>query len=108
MFKLVVLMLVQATGFPGVQPGSELQLAECGCLCVDGVAKTLCQSVEEARRQPNACPAGQRCPAPPTEDASPGTYDPPVDGAHNCREVRIWDEAAADYTGVKVCDVFSG
>ncbi len=88
---------------------AQPQFVDCGCLCVDGLARTLCQSVEEAQLQPNMCPAGFVCPPPPLADQeAPVYYDAPADHAHNCREVRIWDEAAGAYTGVKVCDVFTG
>ena len=41
---------------------AQAQFIQCGCLCVDGVPKTLCQTIEEARRQANVCPARTRCP----------------------------------------------
>jgi len=80
-------------------------------MCVDGVAKTLCQSVAEAQQNPNVCPPALRCPAAP-QDASPPVdrqyFDAPVEHAHHCREVRVWDKGAEAYAGVKVCDVFTG
>ncbi len=86
------------------------QVVECGCLCVEGVPRTLCQSVAEAQRQANICPPDFSCPAvqPADKTQAPIYYDAPTDNAHNCRDVRIWDESVAAYTGVKVCDVFTG
>lgn len=94
MFKLLLLL-------------AHAQWAACGCLCVDGVPKTLCQSVEEARQQANLCPALKRCPAidPPPDGETVETFDAPHEQAHSCREVRIWDNQAAAYTTVKICDV---
>ena len=97
MLKLIGLFVVQP------------QLVDCGCLCVDGLPRTLCQSVAEAQLQPDMCGADAHCPAPPPEDGgAPVYYDAPADQAHNCREVRIWDESAEAYTGVRICDVFTG
>ena len=91
---------------------AQPQFVDCGCLCVDGVGKTLCQSVAEAQQQPNMCPQDLVCPVPTEElrkeSGSPLYYDSPAEHAHSCREVRIWDDKAAAYTGVKVCDVFTG
>ena len=102
MLKLIWLLVAQP------------QFVDCGCLCVDGMPRTLCQSVAEARLQPNLCGEQTSCPAPFQSDEesqdieSPVYYDAPAEHAHNCREVRIWDAAADAYTGVKVCDVFTG
>jgi len=88
-----------------VQP----QFVDCGCLCVEGMPKTVCQSIEEAQRQTNLCPLDLRCPSPPQADGdAPMRFDAPGEHARNCREVRVWDEAAGGYTGVRVCDVFTG
>ena len=86
---------------------AHTQWAACGCLCVDGVPKTMCQSVEEAREQANLCPALKRCPPldPLDENEAIQTFDAPHEQAHSCREVRIWDDQANAYTTVKVCDV---
>lgn len=98
MLKLLLLFVAQP------------QFVDCGCLCMDGVGRTLCESVEEAQRQPNVCPRDVSCPVPPPSDEAglPQYYDAPTDHARNCREVRIWDEAVQMYTTVKVCDVFTG
>ncbi len=92
MLKLCTLIVVQALNLTYMSQTNDLRYADCGCLCVDGVAKTLCQSVEEARRKPNVCPEGLHCPTLPLAPSTtepPGFYDPPADGAHNCREVRV-------------------
>lgn len=90
---------------------AQPQFVACGCHCVDGSAKTLCQTIEEAQLQPRMCPHALRCPnyeAPPvTADGEPQFFDAPVDQAHSCREVRVWDQQQAAYAGVKVCDVFA-
>lgn len=106
MWKLLWWMVVQS------QFGA--QFVDCGCLCIEGMPKTVCQSVAEAQRQANICPPDLSCPAPPKADAAGGDlyepryYDAPEDHAHNCREVRVWDDTVNAYTGVKVCDVFTG
>jgi len=106
MWKLMWWMVAQAP--------FGTQFVDCGCLCVDGAATTVCQSVAEAQRQPNLCPPQLSCPAVPAggsgsgDDEHPIYYDAPSEDAHNCRDVRIWDESVAAYTGVKVCDVFTG
>ena len=86
---------------------AQPHFVDCGCLCVDGVPRTLCRSIEEARAQANVCPARMRCPE--LDDADPPDtpryFDSPGEHAHNCREVRIWDMREEAYTGVKVCDV---
>ncbi|MCZ6658109.1 MAG: hypothetical protein O7C67_12495 [Gammaproteobacteria bacterium] len=83
---------------------------QCGCLCIDGTPRTLCTSVTEAQAEPNAC--GLRsavlCPVDAEDDAPTIRYASPVEGALNCREVRIWDDAQNGYTAVKVCDVDAG
>ena len=99
MLKLIVFLIAQPL------------MADCGCMCVDGVAKTLCQSVTEAQQNPNVCPPAHRCPTVPDgalPPAAPQYFDAPFENAHHCREVRVWDKNADAYTGVKVCDVFTG
>jgi hypothetical protein len=99
MLKLIVLFVAQPL------------LADCGCMCVDGVAKTLCQTVSEARQNPNMCPPAHRCPVDPHGAIPPAKqqyFDAPAEHAHHCREVRVWDKSADAYTGVKICDVSTG
>ena len=103
MWKLLWWMLAQ--------PQFGAHFVDCGCLCVEGVPKTVCQSLAEAQQQANVCAPNIRCPALPEEGGAtdePQYYDAPDPHAHSCREVRIWDESAAAYTGVKICDVFTG
>lgn len=78
----------------------------CDCFCVEGRWQTLCTGVEDAADRPNLCldRAAGSCPAP-TGDFEPATYTAPIDGAENCRDVRIWDPRAGEYLGGRVCDV---
>lgn len=86
---------------------SHPQFAACGCHCVDGVPRTLCQSIEEARVQPRLCPAQMRCPVDEHHgEQDPLYFDAPDEQAHSCREVRIWNPEQGAYAGVKICDVF--
>ena len=95
---------------------AQPHFAACGCQCVDGVPKTLCQTIVEAQQQPYMCSAQVKCPAlkfpaddQPAHDRQEQEYlDAPDEHAHSCREVRIWDQQRNVYTGVKVCDVFTG
>lgn len=91
-------------------------LVECGCRCVDGVPKSQCRSISEARRQPHACPRNIHCPL--AERAQPDSDDRPqapagellyfdAPGDPGCREIRIWDPEQGAYTGVQVCDAFT-
>ena len=89
--------------------GSAVQLAfsQCGCLCVEGVPKTLCSTVEEAQAKPGLC-VQQHCPEyVAAEGAENGRtrYLSPNSFADNCRDVRVFDPAVSRYTGIKVCDV---
>ena len=90
---------------------AQPQFVACGCQCIDGLPKTLCQTIEEAQLQPRMCPDAMRCPVyktpPIAADTEPQFFDAPGDQAHSCREVRVWDQQRAAYTGVKVCDVFA-
>jgi hypothetical protein len=90
---------------------AQPQFVACGCQCVAGVPKTLCQTVEEAQQRPRLCAEEIRCPVdeppPVAVDAVPHFFDAPSDQAHTCREVRTWDQQQAAYTGVKVCDVYA-
>jgi hypothetical protein len=108
MLKVLILFVAHSVLPSGVPTTPAPQFADCGCLCVDGVAKTLCQTVEEARLQPNVCPPRQQCPELPAQwpEQSSGLIDAPHKDARDCREVRIWDDAQGDYTSVKVCDVY--
>ena len=111
MLKLLVLLIYPLAGMAYVAPSDLTQYANCGCLCVEGVAKTLCKSLDDARVQGNVCALDIICPEPPGEQLPrkrPLRFEPPAAGAHNCREVRIWDRVQLDYTGVKVCDVLAG
>ena len=97
MLKLIFLLFAQPS------------FAACGCQCVDGIPKTLCQTIVEAQAQPRMCPPQLECPV--LEDVNEGDpseplfFDAPSEQAHSCREVRIWDAEQAAYTGVRVCDV---
>jgi hypothetical protein len=76
----------------------------CECLCVEGIPQTLCESVEQARNNTRFCPGDMRCPVPFDPPPESPLLDAP-EGAHTCRDVRIWYEAERRFTGVKICDV---
>jgi len=82
--------------------------ATCSCQCVEGVARTACTSVDEARGNPQACGGnGQAiaCAMPPALEQPPERYVAP-DGAVDCRARRLWDPHANAYSVVaKVCDL---
>jgi len=82
--------------------------ATCACQCVEGVPRTACTNVDEARAEPNACGAnGQAiaCAMPPALEQPPARYVAP-DGAADCRARRLWDPHTNAYSVVaKVCDL---
>jgi hypothetical protein len=82
--------------------------ATCACQCVEGVPRTACTSVDEARANPHACGANGRtiaCATPPAREQPPERYAAP-DGAVDCRAGRLWDPHTNAYSVVaKVCDL---
>lgn len=80
--------------------------ALCGCYCVDGVPRTLCSRMEEARDGAGHChgvaPTG--CPAA-LDSLELRFYDAPVEGAEDCRDARVWDADASAYTTRKICEL---
>jgi hypothetical protein len=88
-----------------VQAGAvQSMFSQCGCLCVEGVPKTLCSTVEEAQQNPAVCGL-RHCPDYVATEADGQRYVSPHAFADNCRDVRVWNGAAGAYTGIKVCDV---
>ncbi|MEZ5558412.1 MAG: hypothetical protein R3E86_07720 [Pseudomonadales bacterium] len=82
--------------------------AECSCFCVDGSPHTLCSTLQEAQDQPHLCTdLAMNCPLD-RGTAAESSYEAPADGATNCRDARVWDVGAGEYTTVKVCDVENG
>ena len=81
--------------------------ANCSCQCVEGAARTVCTSVDEARADPSACgvlPHRVACEPASQTAAPPRRFDPPP-GAKNCHAVRMWDPRRNDYSVIaKVCD----
>jgi len=79
----------------------------CACRCVEGLARTVCTTLDEAAQNPTMCaPATHRgdCPAPP-EGFEPQQFTPPLPGARDCREARLWDPDTGAYTTTtRVCD----
>jgi hypothetical protein len=88
--------------------GAQSASATCSCQCVEGVARTACTSVEEARANPNECGVGMQkvaCDSAPPTTGSPLRYEAPA-GATDCRSARLWDPHSDSYTVVaKVCDL---
>ena len=87
-----------------VAPGA---FGTCACRCVEGLARTVCTTLDEAAQDPVLCaPQAQRgdCPAPPA-GFEPQQFSPPSPGARDCREARLWDPESGGYTTTtKVCD----
>lgn len=82
--------------------------ANCACECIEGVARTLCTTLDEAQANPSACGEGIQkvaCePAPPSTETLQ-RYEPPH-GAVDCRGARLWDPRSNSYAVVaKVCDL---
>ncbi len=86
----------------------EPAAANCSCQCVEGVARTVCTSIDEARANPTQCRVGAAaiaCSAAPTAVEPPQRYAAPS-GASDCRERRVWDPATNAYTLLaKICDL---
>ena len=80
--------------------------ALCGCYCVDGVPRTLCSRMGEAREGAGYCAgvAPASCPAA-LDPLEPRLYDAPLEGAEDCRDARVWDADAAAYTTRKICEL---
>ena len=82
--------------------------ANCACQCVEGVARTLCTTLDEAQADPSACGEGVQkvaCEIAPTSTEAPRRYEPPH-GAVDCRGARLWDPHTNSYGVVaKVCDL---
>jgi hypothetical protein len=79
--------------------------ATCSCQCVEGVARTACTSVDEARDNPNECGPTVACTLPPVLSAPPERYAAPQGGI-DCRARRLWDPQTNEYSVVaKVCDL---
>jgi len=87
---------------------AEPAFAGCSCQCVEGVARTACSTVDEARGNPDACGGGGpkvACAVPPAPDAPPQRYAAPKGGA-DCRDRRLWDPQTNAYSVVaKVCSL---
>jgi len=85
--------------------------ATCSCQCIDGVARTLCSTLDEARGNPTLCrdAAGPiACPAPGTPNAAPALYDGP-EGTALCHGARLWDPNSREYAvEAKVCELAVG
>ncbi len=82
--------------------------ANCACQCIEGVARTLCTTLDEAQANPNTCGGGEQkvtCAVAPTSTEAPQRYEPPH-GAVDCRGARLWDPHTNSYGVVaKVCDL---
>ena len=91
----------------GLLLAAPVASATCICRCVEGVARTVCTTLDEAAANPQLCaPSEWRgdCPAAPA-GFEPQRFAPPEPGATDCREARLWDpETGAYSTTTKVCD----
>lgn len=79
--------------------------AECACLCADGMLRTMCTTVGEAQADPSLCmTSGASCPLDTGTREGVG-YESPVEGAVDCRSMRVWDAIENIYRDVAACDV---
>ena len=80
--------------------------SDCACFCVDGDLVTMCTDVGEAQDKPNLCPndGSASCPQVP-EVSSGGSFETPVDGAIDCRNIRVYDAIRGEYVTAKACNV---
>jgi hypothetical protein len=90
---------------------SGMAAATCSCQCIDGVARTLCSTLDEARGNPSLCrdAAGLiACPTPQSPNAAPALYDGP-EGTAGCHGARLWDPNSGEYgVEAKVCELAVG
>jgi hypothetical protein len=100
----LVAIPVLAIGSIAAAGAVQTVFSQCGCLCVEGVPRTLCSSVEEAQAKPGLCGRTQ-CPDYVATENGGQRYVSPHAFADNCREVRVWDAETRRYSGIKVCDV---
>ena len=81
--------------------------AACSCQCIEGVARTLCSNIDEARGNPTACVTAAGpvdCPRP-ALDPAPVLYEGPAGAAH-CRAARLWDPDSGGYAvTAKICEL---
>jgi hypothetical protein len=106
-----VMQYMNAMLLVGGLAASGAAAATCGCQCIDGVARTLCSTLDEARGNPSLCrdAAGPIvCPAPRTPNSAPALYDGPQ-GTTGCRGARLWDPNSGEYVvEAKVCELDAG
>ena len=79
--------------------------AECACFCANGELRTMCTTVSEAQANPTLCVTNSfECPL---DSGAPSgeTYEAPVEGAVDCRSMRVWDALENSYADIRVCDV---
>ena len=98
--RQILLVVIGMLGGPAVS-------ADCSCQCVEGAARTVCSSLEDAQKNPNRCGVGDarvNCPLPPAPAEAPIQYAPPA-GASACRDARLWDPRSTAYTvHAKLCE----
>jgi len=95
--KLLLTVLLLAAG--------SSAWAECACLCADGMLRTMCTTLAEAQANPSLCTTNSaQCPLD-TGAAAGVSYESPVEGAVDCRSMRVWDATENTYLDVAVCDV---
>ena len=102
---------------------APIAMAECSCMCVDGVAaplctgfiqtpepglcdNTQCDTLDPPADDPLTDPPDPIAPPAPTEPPEPdevNTYDPPVAGAFDCRDRNVWRTDLNAYKVYKVC-----
>ena len=80
--------------------------ADCACFCAESELRTMCTSVDEAQADTSSCAGANAAACPEASDQVNGaTYDSPVVGAINCRDVRVWNSKRGVYVEIPACDV---
>lgn len=89
---------------------SHTTAAVCSCQCLAGEPRTLCTQFDEAAAADDKCggaPMSLTCPpaSAPSGSAPTAPLEPPVKGAHGCRESTLWSPATNSYSiAVRVCE----
>lgn len=94
--------LVLALGTWGAAPNA---VAECACMCVDGVAYEVCIGIVTTQIQTQQCTEQLQCPtAPGSEPSDP--VEPPAETAGNdldCRQRQVYRPDLGEYKLHTVC-----
>ncbi|MCZ6642775.1 MAG: hypothetical protein O7F71_14445 [Gammaproteobacteria bacterium] len=119
----VILLFAALMSFSLTAPVAiAAEAGTCACMCVDGIGEDVCtvSGFIQPTPTPGGCANVCTLQDPPTEDplttppdstqppdnSTPDavvTYDPPVEGAYDCRDRKIWRPDLQKYKVYKVC-----